>query len=686
MIEGARVALHFWNCSAGRAYPLKSIILSARFALFNWRKQMNPRSYFAAVLCLVALASQGFSQTPSGKTPPAQGAGKQGKNAASSKRERPDPLAGERRATALMLATSLAEEARSFRDESLRARVMARTADALWETETERARALFRRAWEAADTADRESLKRVEEQRRSNADRGSTGNASHLRSEVLNMAARHDRALGEELLAKTAAAFPEEPLTISTGKDGPTVETITPDPENPPAAVAERLGLANQFLQEGDIERSLQFADKALERVTTYGILFLSHLREKNQAVADQRFAAMLVRAAGDPAADATTVSVLSSYAFTPFLYIIVRRDGQNHSSQQRETIVAPDMSPQLRAAFFRAAAQILLRPIAPPDQDRTLAGRGGLYFTIARLLPLFDQYAADFSPELRAQLGALAPDAPEQFRNGQSSLLTRGLVPAEAMKDEGQEALDNIDRAPNGEERDGLYARAAMVAARKGDARARDYVDKIDDADLRKRARAHVDFTLLNHAIERKDATEALRLARTGELTNIHRAWALMQIAGQLAKSDQTRAAEILDEALTEARRIGGGDADRPRALVGVATRLYEIDRNRAWEVLSEALKAANSAGDFTGEDAQIVSRFVSKRGTSISNFTVDIFDLNNIFSQLSRDDLARAVEMARNFSNEAPRSAAALAIVRAVLNPNRGERRRGTSEVERN
>lgn len=646
---------------------------------------MNPRSYFAAALCLTAFASQVFGQTPSGKTP-AQTAGKQGKSAAASKGERPDPLAGERHATALMLATALAEEARSFRDESLRARVMARTADALWETETDRARSLFRRAWEAADMADRESLKRIEEKRRSNTDRGATGNPSHLRSEVLNMAARRDRELGEEFIAKTAAAFPEEPLTIATSKGGPTIETVTPDPENPPAAVAERLGLANQFLQEGDIDRSLQFADKALDRVTTYGILFLSHLREKNQVAADQRFAALLARAVADPASDATTVSLLSSYAFTPFLYIIVRRDGQNHSSQQREHIVAPSMSPQLRAAFFRASAQILLRPIAPPDQDRTLAGRGGLYFTIARLLPLFDQYAADFSPELRAQLGALAPDAPEQFRSGQSSLLTRGLVPVETMKDEGQEALDNIDRAPNGEERDGLYARAAMVAARKGDGRARDYVDKIDDADLRKRARAYVDFTLLNRAIERKETTEALRLARTGELTNIHRAWGLMEIAGQLTKPDPTRASEILDEALTEARRIGGGDADRPRALVGVATRLYEIDRNRAWEVLGEALKAANAVDDFTGEDAQIVARFVTKRGASTTSFTVETFDLNNIFSQLSRDDLARAVEMAKNFSNEAPRAAASLAIVRAVLNPNRGGRRRGTSEVDRN
>ena len=390
-------------------------------------------------------------------------------------------------------------------------------------------------------------------------------------------------------------------------------------------------------------------------------------------------------RTANDPAADATTVSVLSSYAFTPFLYIIVRRDGQNHSSQQRENIVAPQMSPELRALFFRAAAQILLRPVPQPDQDRTLAGRPGLYFVIARLLPLFDQYAADFSPELRAQLGALTPDAPEQFRNGQSNLLTRGLVPAESLRDEGQDALERLDRAPNGEERDALYARAALAAARKGDARARDYVDKIDDSDFRKRARAFVDFTLVGQAIERKDAIEALRLVRTGELTNVQRAYALMEIARLMFKSDPTRAAEILEDALAETRRIGGTDADRPRALVGVATRFYEINRSRAWEVLSEAMKAANAVSDFTGEDAEIVSRFVMKRGATTTNFTVDIFDLNNIFSLLSKDDLPRAVELAKNFNNEAPRSVAVLSIVRAVLkHKERDDRRTASEQVE--
>ena len=112
---------------------------------------------------------------------------------------------------------------------------------------------------------------------------------------------------------------------------------------------------------------------------------------------ADLRFATMVAKTVADPTSDAVGVSVLSSYVFTPFMYIIVRGNGQNHTSQARERIVAPVNFPaELRRGFLDGAAQILLRPPPPLDQDRTIAGRRGLYFTIARLLPLYEQFATE--------------------------------------------------------------------------------------------------------------------------------------------------------------------------------------------------------------------------------------------------------------------------------------------------
>ena len=67
-----------------------------------------------------------------------------------------DPETLQRRSTAMSLLEALAIEARSYRDEPLRARVQARIADAIWDQDEENARNLFRRAWAVAEIVDEE--------------------------------------------------------------------------------------------------------------------------------------------------------------------------------------------------------------------------------------------------------------------------------------------------------------------------------------------------------------------------------------------------------------------------------------------------------------------------------------------------------------------------------------------------
>src|SRR5215212_12093170 len=117
--------------------------------------------------------------------------------------EEADAEAAQQRTMAISLDTSLADEARSFKDQTRRARVQARAADVLWDTDPDRARELFRRAWEAAEIVDADSArKRAEEMKRLEAGgepvvvRG----GPDLRSEVLRLVAKRDRKLGEEFL------------------------------------------------------------------------------------------------------------------------------------------------------------------------------------------------------------------------------------------------------------------------------------------------------------------------------------------------------------------------------------------------------------------------------------------------------------------------------------------------------
>src|SRR5918997_521894 len=129
-------------------------------------------------------------------------------------------MAEVRRASAVSLVSTLADEARTFSEPALRARVQARAADALWETDKEKARQLFRRAWEAAEVADRDTahLSEAELRRRAIA-QGAAGarGLQNRRGGAATPPSRRDRDLGEEFLAKLDESRKDEASAAATG-------------------------------------------------------------------------------------------------------------------------------------------------------------------------------------------------------------------------------------------------------------------------------------------------------------------------------------------------------------------------------------------------------------------------------------------------------------------------------------
>ena len=127
-----------------------------------------------------------------------------------------------RRAQARSLLISLASDARTFGDQTLRARSLARIADALWQVDTEQGRLMFRKAWEAAEAADQESDRKlqieIEQQKSRNGGSYAFSLPPNLRREVLRLAARHARALGEEFLEKLKTQRTEGPTPRQTGR------------------------------------------------------------------------------------------------------------------------------------------------------------------------------------------------------------------------------------------------------------------------------------------------------------------------------------------------------------------------------------------------------------------------------------------------------------------------------------
>jgi len=307
---------------------------------------------------------------------------------------------------------------------------------------------------------------------------------------------------------------------------------------------------------------------------------------------------------------------------------------------------------------------------MAPPGQDQTAPAIDAKYLMLKRLLPLFEQYAPkETTDAVRAEMEALASGLPENLRQRDDDSMRLGIRPPQSSEDREKALLGRIDRAKTSAERDQLYIQLARLYTESGDPRARDYVAKIEDTDLRNQVRAYIDGTLMLRAVDKKDTERILELVRNGELTRAQKAWALTQAAKLLSKTDRDKAISLLDEASTEARRLDASDPDRPRALLAVASAYLIIDRPKAWDALFDAAKAANSAETFTGEDGVMRVSLITKGSSSIRSSSTGDFDIAPIFNELAHDDYNRAVELARLFEREAPRASATIAIARAVL-----------------
>ena len=611
--------------------------------------------YVSLLFCLLLSFAAALAQEPTPTAKPAAAKSAVSANAADELKER--------RARARSLLVALSTDARTFHDQTLRARSLARIADALWQVDGEQARLLFRKAWDAAEVADQESDKKIQEEiERQKARTGGSyaySSPPNVRREVLRLAARRDRVLGEEFLEKLKAQKIESATsTKSTANELNTAQN-------------QRLTLAQHLLQAGEVERAIQFAEPALAPVNRVGINFLSHLREKDPAAADTRYNALLASAAANPQSDANTVSTLSSYIFTPHLFVIFSSGGVN-TSQESADVKPADVSPELRTAFFQAAAAILLRPLPAPGQDPGTTDLDARYLVIKRLLPFFEQFApADMLESVRGHLNALNTFVSDQTRRRDDEWIGKGIKPEKPAAEKEQSLLDRLERAKTSAERDSIYIQLAGLAANKGEMRARDFASKIENPEIRKQVQAYMDASLALTLIKKKDTDLALEVVHKGDLTQLQKAYVLTECAKILAKTDQQKASELIDEAATEARRIDVSDPSLPRALIAVANALKTIDATRAWDAAFDAVKAANSAEGFTGEDGELVLKFQSKGQSSVYTTSVAEFNLDGIFRDLADQDYDRAVELARGFQAEGPRAVATIAIARAVLEP---------------
>src|SRR5215203_1297056 len=166
-----------------------------------------------------------------------------------------------------------------------------------------------------------------------------------------------------------------------------------------------------------------------------------------------------------------------------------------------------------------------------------------------------------------------------------------------------------------------------------------------------------------------RRRIVQRLRLAKADSLTHSQRTWAYLQVARLLMGSDRTRALELLEEALAEARRIDPGDSNCALLITGVATQFLAADIIRSWEVATEAVKAANAAEGFSGEADGLSVALLTSSGLKLIDLDTSALNLSVLVSSLAKQDPTRASDLAKSFKYEAPRALATLVVASVAM-----------------
>lgn len=585
----------------------------------------------------------------------------------------------ERRKRAVELIVETADAARTFKDLFYRARIQTRAANSLWQYDEERARSIFRRAWEAATAFDRSEQET--EERESGVP--STLVFTEARDEVLAAAASRDSKLAESFL-KDLLLEKSEPSEADDNK----AETPRRTPWREVSVAGQRrLALAYELLRLNYPHRAAEIAAPVIAEGESGDLMaFIVRLTESDINAGQTLYLRLLERTRLDANADTNTALLLSSQVISPRLLIVVDDQGSLQfrrldSISTHPSLLHLDTNP-VRKPFANVAAGILLRPLVPRANLNMTVEAVALYFAIGRLLPLLERESPQLIPDLRMRMSTLANQIGSGRRETLDSQVGLQTLSPDRPGDLLRPQLDQLGRARDTADRDRIALGIVKKAAQKRlwD-RAKRAAMEIENVDSRRSALSYIavcQIADLLRAFEKDKEENFDRLAkfvRSADVPRLVTAWGLAQIALMTQRNgDKENAAALLDEAVTLASQTPAGTWQRVAAYTSVTRLAVRIDVKRAWEILPEVVRAANAFDDFSGDEGSIdIEGFKNNAELELEPLSVgdDIFRVDGVFTAMAQLDHERALSAARSLGRETPRAFASLAIANVMLGP---------------
>lgn len=600
-----------------------------------------------------------------------------------------------RRAKALVLLEETAERARSVSDLFYRARVQALAADALWPYERQNARAIFRRAWDAATASDKAEQEEAEREAASETDSGSNSDSkaasssldfTEARDEVLAKAAARDAQLVKiflrEMLAEKESKVDEKGAGENASAGG--AERRSPWGELS-AGGRRRLALAYEMMYEENSERAAEIAEPVIvEGISADLMVFLLQLRTQNAPAFDALYARLLERVWAQASVSVNEVLLLSTPIVSPDLLVVFDEGG---SVQFRSvtynrfvwsnTRLSPSNEKEARDHFSQLAARTLLRA---PSSGNATTEAVAFYFAIGRLLPFFEREAAQYAPELRARATTLASEIETSRREQVAAQQSLERLTPRNRTDPLGSYLERLDSAGSEAKRKRVLIEIVMAAARQRlwD-RAQSYADKLEDLNTRQSALSFIkasriaDISNTYEKDKEEDFESFVKFVSAADVPPVMKVLGYAQTAMIASrKGAAKRALELLNMAEYEAGRTQAGTEQRAAAYAFMLGTAARVDKARAWDFLAEFVRTANALEDFRGDDMALEVQ-IGDGATDESAATVRIepksFHLDEIFATMAQIDFDRAIAEARTLGKDVPRALASLAVARSAL-----------------
>jgi len=545
---------------------------------------------------------------------------------------------------------------KTFNDTNRRITVLIRAADLLWPYEQDKARAVFKDAFELAVENEKEN------------------DPKRPQSVLLRLQVPDQRYIVIRAVAKRDAAWAKE-LTRQMLKGDNVDETSSTRSSIENLVTGERLLDSARKLMATDLNAALDLAKASLNYPAGSMLTrFLYELAEVNQQAADQFYYQALVVYADKPLRE---FLYLQAYPFawseilnTPiFSYYTVPANFVINRSLQRHFV----------QIMLGRAQQALEGPLDESDIYRDpsgtlMPGKVSLLEGLLRLEP----EVREFWPHLLAPLTQVRERILVSLPVETQKLLVQPGREISTKPDQTfAERIESAQRERDLNERDQFIAAAVFGSERESLASVLDAIEQVSDSSLRGYLLEWLYFQRAATAVKNKQFDEAERLTPKVE-GHEQRAFLYTEIAKALLRTSdtQTHAQELLDEAITEAKKAGA-TIFAARTLLTSANLYAKIDLSRSVAVLADAINCVNrlDAPDFVSDEQSLEKKPRRKgkggryAGEYVFGFYMPGLDPEGTFREMAKIDFDTLLSQSSTLTNKFQRALSTLALADVCL-----------------